>query len=87
MHEIAHTVGIGTAPRWPSMLVNGLFTGAHATRELRAITGKSADVLHGDAQHFWPYGLNYAREVTSEADPINHCRMVVAIRRDLGLQP
>lgn len=85
MHEIAHTVGIGTAKSWPTLVSNGIFTGAEATRTLRAISGKPDDQVHADQQHFWPYGLNYASEVKSEADLLNHCRMVVAIRTDLGL--
>jgi hypothetical protein len=85
MHEIAHTVGVGTAPRWQSLLQNGVFSGRAATEQLRRITGKPDDVLHADRQHFWPYGLNYASEVKSEADVIAHCKMVTAIRRDLGM--
>jgi hypothetical protein len=87
MHEIAHTVGIGTASNWRSMLDTnaGTFTGTNATAELRAITGVSTDVVHADRQHFWPYGLNYTSEVKSEADVIDHCRMVVAIRKDLRM--
>ena len=49
------------------------------------LTGKPDDLVHGDSQHFWPYGLNYASEVKSDADLVGHCKMVVALRRDLGL--
>jgi hypothetical protein len=87
MHEISHTVGIGTAPAWPSLVVNGIFTGEHATAQLRAITGNATDQLNADTQHFWPYGLNYTSEVKSEADVINHCFMVAAIRLDEGFNP
>lgn len=85
MHEIAHTVGVGTAGSWSSMLRDGLFTGERATAQLRAITGKADDAVHADSQHFWPYGLNYASEVKSDADLVAHCQMVVALRADLGL--
>jgi hypothetical protein len=85
MHEIAHTVGIGTASNWGSMVQNGIFTGEQATAKLRSITGVADDQVHADTQHFWPYGLNYTSEVKSEADVIDHCYMVVAIRADLGL--
>jgi hypothetical protein len=87
MHEISHTVGIGTAPKWASTVVNGIFTGQHATDQLRMITGNATDQLNADTQHFWPYGLNYTSEVKSEADVINHCYMVAAIRLDLGFDP
>ncbi len=87
MHEISHTVGIGTDSHWPSLVVNGIFTGQHATDQLRAITGNPTDQLNADTQHFWPYGLNYTSEVHSEADVVDHCLMVVAIRWDEGYDP
>ena len=83
MHEIAHTVGIGSA-QFGAMISNGIFTGREATAQLVAITGNPADQVHGDRQHFWPYGLNYTTEVKSIDDLINHCKLVVAIRKDLG---
>lgn len=91
MHEISHTVGVGTASNWQSFLVAPAgsttreWTGAAATAELRAITGLATDVIKGDNQHFWPYGLNYVSEIKSEADVINHCRIVVALRKDMGM--
>jgi hypothetical protein len=84
MHEMAHCVGIGTTSEWRSRIVNGIFTGANATQVLREITGDPSAELHGDSQHFWPYGLNYVSEVTGEEDLINHCKIIVAIRLDLG---
>jgi hypothetical protein len=86
MHEIAHTVGVGQASNWSSFNMNGTFTGTNATAELRAITGNSMDVLHCDSQHFWPYGLNYVTEAHSTEDLVDHCRIVTAIRKDLGLK-
>jgi hypothetical protein len=90
MHEISHTVGIGQASNWSSLISNGLFTGSSANAQLQAINNALAmpsdGRLHADAQHFWPYGINQQSEVKSEADLIAHCQMVVAIRRDLGLK-
>jgi hypothetical protein len=85
MHEIAHTVGIGTSSQYRALIQNGVFTGTNATNALRAITGNPQDVLKGDSQHFWPYGLNYTSEVKSTADLINHCKIVNAIKKDLGI--
>ncbi|TYQ15298.1 UNVERIFIED_CONTAM: dockerin type I repeat protein [Acetivibrio alkalicellulosi] len=82
MHEIAHTVGVGTSSAWRNIIVDGVYTGTHATEELRAITGDRNAVLKGDRQHFWPYGLNYVSEVKSEQDLINHCRIVNAMKKD-----
>jgi hypothetical protein len=85
MHEISHTVGIGTQALWAPRLSGGLWTGTSANALLQSITGNAADVVHGDAMHFWPYGLNYTTEVSSTADLVNHCRLVVALRADMGL--
>lgn len=85
-HEIAHTVGIayyGFADLAPDD--TKIWTGPIAVAKLREITGDPAAVLYADNTHFWPYGLNYETEYESEADLINHCLMVVAIRADLGL--
>ena len=85
MHEISHTVGIGSAT-FDTLVVNGIFTGTNATAQLRAITGNATDQVHADTQHFWPNGLNYTTEVTSvPQDLINHCLMVTAIRKDMGM--
>lgn len=83
MHEISHTLGVGSR-EFGALVKDGIFTGPKATSQLRAITGNPEDVVHADAQHFWPYGLNYTSEVKSTADLVNHCKMVVAIREDIG---
>lgn len=85
MHEVGHAVGIGTAPNWSKVSVGGLFQGETAIAKLREITGNAAEELHSDTQHFWPYGLNYASEAESTSDLVNHCLMVSAMRKDLGL--
>lgn len=89
MHEIAHSAGIGTASNWSSLVSSDkLFKGASALAELQAINATLAKPeyteVHADSQHFWPYGINYQSEVKSEADLLFHCRMVMAIRKDLG---
>lgn len=82
MHEIGHTVGVGSN-EWGRMIRDGIFTGATATAKLREIDGDPAAQVHGDSQHFWPYGLNYTNEVKSDADLLAHCALVMAIRADL----
>ncbi|MGC4069108.1 MAG: hypothetical protein QM784_31575 [Polyangiaceae bacterium] len=86
MHEIAHTVGIGTAANWSTFIVDSHFTGANALAELKAIPTHTTEVIGADKSHFWPYGLNYESEGKTLADLVAHCRMVMAIRRDLGLE-
>lgn len=58
MHEMCHWFGSGTTNEWLAKMVNGVWTGS-ATSALMG-TG----VIHGDAQHFWPYGINQKEEVT-----------------------
>ena len=83
MHEIAHAVGVGTTAEYRNFIQNGIFTGPRATAMLREITGKPDTVLKGDSQHFWPYGLNYASEISSTDDLVNHCKIVNAMYQDM----
>lgn len=83
MHEIAHTLGIGTTTEYQSLIQNGVFTGTNATKMIRTIQGDQSAQLKGDGMHFWPYGINYASEVKSEQDLIDHCKIVEAIVQDL----
>jgi stress-induced morphogen len=89
MHEIAHTQGIGTASQWAAHVSGGLFVGTNAAAQLQAINATLAKplytALHADGMHFWPYGLNYDYEATGTDILIDHCQIVVAIRKDLGL--
>jgi len=96
MHEISHTVGIGTASKWRSFVAipdggsSGPWTGANGIAQRQALLPdvwqqQGQEVLTADTQHFWPYGLNIASDYKSEADLLGHCAMVMAIRKDLGL--
>jgi hypothetical protein len=82
MHEIAHTVGVGTCGAWPGLIVNGRYRGTSANAVFRTIMNKQDTVLHGDSQHFWPYGINYESEVKSSADLVGHCKIVNAMQKD-----
>lgn len=82
MHEIAHTMGMGTTQEYRAMFKDGVFQGQKAQALLRQIDGPNA-VLKGDNQHFWPYGLNYRSEVRSEQDLINHAKIVNAMYQDI----
>ncbi len=52
-------------------------------RSIREIDDDPAAQVHGDAQHFWPYGLNYKNEVKSDAALLAHSAMATAIRADI----
>ncbi|HHX14746.1 MAG TPA: RICIN domain-containing protein [Fibrobacter sp.] len=83
MHEMGHVFGVGTTSQYVNTMVNGVFTGPQATAKIKEISGDPTAVIHGDNTHFWPYGLNYVSEVSSEQDLIRHCLIVDAIYKDL----
>lgn len=84
LHEISHTLGIGTHARWSDHLEDGKWTGRHALEQLREFDGPDA-VLYADRQHFWPYGLNFDRESDPESD-LRFLQMIEAFRKDLGIE-
>lgn len=84
MHEIAHVVGIGTSFSWDELVKDRKFVGERLSRLLSKVEGMPK-VIYADASHFWPYGLNQAREVKSERDLLNHCLIVNAMTKDLGV--
>ena len=83
LHEIGHTLGVGTTRQWRRLLQDGRWSGSAATELLQSWDGDDA-VLKGDRQHFWPYGLNYDREDGDQARR-RHVEMVAALRKDMGL--
>ncbi len=89
MHEISHTLGVGYFP-WEELMEDGRWRGP-AVREIienlpaeerDPDTYSQRDYIRGDAQHFWPYGLNSASEHQSEWSLINHVRIVAAMQED-----
>ena len=84
IHEIAHTLGIGTHENWQKNIKDGLWTGKNALEQLREFDGKDA-VLHADRQHFWPYGLNQDSE-SSRVNDLRHIKIVQAMRKDMGIR-
>lgn len=83
LHEISHTLGVGTHPNWQKTIKDGKWTGKHALKQLREFDGPDA-TLSADRMHFWPYGLNFDRESSPEND-IRHVKMVAALRKDMGI--
>jgi hypothetical protein len=84
IHEIAHTLGIGTGEKWGENIEEGKWVGKYAIAQLQEFDGKDA-VLHADRQHFWPYGLNQDSESNKEND-LRHIKMVQAMRKDMGMR-
>ena len=83
LHEIGHTMGVGTTRQWRANLKEGVWQGKTATSLVQAFDGPAA-VLKGDRMHFWPYGLNFENE-TSPVNEIRHVKLVIALRRDMAL--
>ncbi len=83
LHEMGHTMGMGTTTEYRNMLKDGVFQGPIAQAKVKELTGDPTTVLKGDSQHFWPYGLNYDSEMKSEQDLINHALMVEAMYQDI----
>ncbi len=82
MHEMGHTMGIGTTSEYAATCVDGVFRDDKVQAKLREMDGPSAE-LHCDRQHIWPYGLNQASEAKSEQDLINHVILVEIIYQQL----
>jgi hypothetical protein len=80
LHEIAHTIGVGTSSGWSSLAAGGTWRGAQATALVKQFDGSSATLSTGGG-HFWPYGLNYDNEFSTTAAD-RHVRIVAAMVRD-----
>ncbi|GAA4061080.1 hypothetical protein [Streptomyces shaanxiensis] len=80
LHEIAHTIGVGTSSGWSRLGGSGTWTGAQATALVRQFDGSSAKLSTGGG-HFWPYGLNYDNEYSNTAAD-RHVQIVAAMVRD-----
>lgn len=83
LHEISHTLGIGTYWNYWNLMVNGAWQGQHANTLLASFDGAGAQ-MRGDSMHIWPYGLNYDSE-DSYDNRIRHIRIVAAMRCDMGI--
>jgi hypothetical protein len=82
MHEISHTLGVGTSSAYKALVVNGQYTGTNALIMLRSMVGESSSsVLYSDGTHFWPYGLNYNSEWSTVTGQ-RHARIVGAMKVD-----
>lgn len=80
LHEIAHTIGVGTSSGWSRLGGSGTWTGVRATALVRQFDGASAKISTGGG-HFWPYGLNYDNEYSGTAAD-RHVRIVAAMVSD-----
>lgn len=83
LHEMNHTFGTGTTSWWWNQAISGgIYRLSNANDMLKLITGNEDAVINGDAQHWWPYGLNQNSEVTSSWDYVYNCLLIEAMRKD-----
>lgn len=83
LHEMNHTLGTGTSTWWSGKIVAGKYQGTNVNELLKKIQNSSVEVkLSGDAQHWWPYGLNQNSEVSSSWDYVYNCLIIEAMRKD-----
>ncbi|MFC9130103.1 hypothetical protein ACFT4A_25025 [Streptomyces sp. NPDC057099] len=80
LHEISHTIGVGTSSGWSRLGGSGTWTGGQATALVRQYDGSGAKISTGGG-HFWPYGLNYDNEWSATAAD-RHVHIVAAMVRD-----
>ena len=83
VRALGQVLGVGTHPRWSSLVQGGKWTGTHALAQLRTFDGPTATLRAGQ-RLFWPYGLNSDTESSPEHER-RYIRMVAALRRDLGI--
>ncbi|MEL1240587.1 hypothetical protein [Flavobacterium flavipallidum] len=62
MHEMAHSVGVGTHTKYWELMTGGTWDGTRANEILQMMTNDPTAVVKGDNTHFWPYGVNGAHE-------------------------
>ena len=84
LHEISHTLGVGTTWQWGANLSGGIWTGTFGKQQIAAFDGAGANA-NSDGTHFWPYGLNYDNEGNTE-NYRRHALIVAAFRQDMGIQ-
>lgn len=80
LHEISHTIGVGTSGNWRSRGCGGTWNGTQATALVKQYDGQGA-TIRCDGQHFWPYGLNFDNEL-SQTNADRHVKIVEAMVRD-----
>ncbi|MBA2813551.1 hypothetical protein E0500_041100 [Streptomyces sp. KM273126] len=80
LHEIAHTIGVGTSSGWSRLGGGGTWSGSQATALVKQFDGSGATISTGGG-HFWPYGLNYDNEFSNTAAD-RHVQIVAAMVRD-----
>jgi autotransporter-associated beta strand protein len=83
LHEMSHTMGVGTYGAWDSNRAGGVWTGANGVAMIQKLDGPGASI-GCDAAHFWPYGLNFGNE-DGTVNRMRHVQVISAMRQDMGI--
>lgn len=88
LHETGHTLGMGTTWQWRANLSvasgTGVWTGVNGVNQIHVFDGAGGTIT-SDGTHFWPYGLNYDNEGSTE-NFRRHVLIMAACRKDMGIQ-
>lgn len=84
LHEIQHTVGIGTYGEFDRLCVNNVWVGVRASTLIKSWDGPDAKITC-QFQHISPYGINQPTELNAVSGP-RHVKLVTAMNHDM-LQP
>ena len=87
MHEAAHGVGVGTHWTWGTIMQSGNWTGSRANAVLQFWNNNTSDIMHGDAMHMWPYGINGAHEDDGSNFLYYGNALIIQGMHEDGLQP
>ena len=88
LHEICHTMGMGTytgSPSYSSLIVGGVWQGFYGRKRAIEMGSPYADGLHGDGHAVWPWAMNYDSEDSSYMERIKCVRSQAALRCDMGI--
>lgn len=81
LHEIQHTVGIGTYGEFNELCKNERWTGPRADALMKTWDGPDAYVRCSN-QHIFPYGINYPSEL-NDVSGVRHVQIVDAMNKDM----
>ncbi len=88
LHEICHTMGMGTytgSPSYSSLIAGGVWQGFYARKRAIEMGSPYADGLHGDGHAVWPWAMNYDSEDSSYMERIKCVRSQAVLRCDMGI--
>lgn len=83
LHEISHSIGVGSK-RWQNIYLDDSkkYCKPIATQLIIELTNNPNAKISGDKSHFWPFNMNYSKDLKSEEDAIRHVMILEAMVQD-----